>query len=186
MNSCNSCPRLARAKISLCAPRVGRAHAAAQSYHPRKRRSDTRSREEPLAFDQSTRWRFSGQDLTTFSMREARVTCRALLSRGSPAQRWKFQGRRTCRAEVPPLRDEGRSTLNAQLPTINCLDLLVHYLDLLVDHLPGQPIDRYINPVMLFVLIEIPVKQHGAARRATDQTIPCSHTICVRRESLRR
>jgi hypothetical protein len=65
------------------------------------------------------------------------------------------------------------------------MNLFVNDLHLLVDHLTDEPIDRRINSVML-VLIEIPVKQHAAARRATDQTTPCSDRICVRRESLRR
>ena len=37
--------------------------------------------------------------------------------------------------------------------TLNCsgnVELLVHYLDLLIDHLPRKPIDRGVYPVMLF------------------------------------
>jgi len=36
---------------------------------------------------------------------------------------------------------------------LNCsgnVELLVHYLDLLIDHLPRKPIDRGVYPVMLF------------------------------------
>jgi len=37
--------------------------------------------------------------------------------------------------------------------TLNCsgnVELLVHYLDLVIDHLPRKPIDRGVYPVMLF------------------------------------
>ena len=53
---------------------------------------------------------------------------------------------------VTPESRQKQITLNAQLPTINCLELFVHYLDLLVDHLASESIDCEVHPVMLLPL----------------------------------
>jgi hypothetical protein len=41
------------------------------------------------------------------------------------------------------------NSLNSQLSTLNLVPLFVYDLDLLIDHLPGKPVDRHVYPVML-------------------------------------
>jgi hypothetical protein len=39
------------------------------------------------------------------------------------------------------------------------LELLVHYLDLLVDHFPGEAIDRHVDPVSLFAIHDKAIRE---------------------------
>ena len=64
------------------------------------------------------------------------------------------------------------------------LRLLVHDLDLLVEHLAGEPVDRHMDPVMLFPCNYKPVLKTCSIRRVApalgdhiDQQVPSTRLI---------
>ncbi len=66
-------------------------------------------------------------------------------------------GSTTCHVEVRQLPDEGGSALRK---------LFINELDLLVDHLPGKPIDGHMDPVMCFPFHDETGKTTGVGRIA--------------------
>ena len=67
------------------------------------------------------------------------------------------------------------------------LQLFVYDLDLLIDHLPGKPINGYVHPIVLLAFDEKARKSRSSWRIASalsyyiDQEIPGARLGCVRK-----
>jgi hypothetical protein len=77
-----------------------------------------------------------------------------------------------------PRRDYSRTFSSCWPTTILSELLFVYDLDLLIDHLPGKPVDGHVHPVMLFAFDKKACKSGSVGRIAaalgnhTNQQVP--------------